>query len=121
MSFRQITSFEVKKFVGVLNHRMGQNKGQKLSRSRIGNILIPFKALWSDACDQHQWNLPDPFRFISKHLPKRIKKSFEVLRFDEWTKIVEHFDPVYRNVVEIMIMTGMIVLRDRWVEKRRHS
>jgi integrase len=87
---------------------MGQNRGQRLSRSRIGNILIPLKALCNDACDEHQWDLPDPFRFMSRHLPKRVKTSFEVLRFDEWKKIVENFDPAYRNVAEIMMMTGMI-------------
>jgi len=52
--------------------------------------------------------LPDPFRFLSKYLPKQIRRPFEVFRFDESMRIVENFDSAYRNIAEIMMMTGMI-------------
>jgi integrase len=108
MASRQITRVEVRKFAATLKWRSGKNKGQNLSRSRIDKIIFTLRAIWNDACDEHQWDLPDPFRFLSKHLPKRTRRPFEVFRFDEWMRIVQNFDPAYRNTAEIMMMTGMI-------------
>src|SRR5208337_5411526 len=49
MTFRQITRVEIRKFAGTLKWRSGKNKGQKLSRSRIDNILLPLRTIWDDA------------------------------------------------------------------------
>lgn len=108
MTFRQITRVEIRKFAGTLKWRSGKSIGQKLSRSRINNILLPLRAIWDDGCDEYQWDLPDPFRFLSKYLPKKIRRPFEVFRFDEWMRVVENFDLAYRNIAEIMLLTGMI-------------
>jgi integrase len=107
-TFFQISGVAIKEFIQKLVWKTGEKKGQPLSASRMRNILIPLRAIWEDACEEHRWNLPDPFAHVKKHLPKRSKKHPEVFRFDEWIKVIENFDPYYRPVAETMIMTGMI-------------
>jgi integrase len=107
-TFFQITAVEIKKFLATLKWRSGKNKGKKLSRSRIKNVFIPMRAIWNDACEENYWNLPDPFRFLSKKMPKASKKAPIVLLFDEWMSIIDAIDPFYRDAAETMIMTGMI-------------
>jgi hypothetical protein len=51
----------------------GKKKGRPLSASRVRNILIPFRSIWEDACVEHRWELSDPFSYLKKHLPKRVK------------------------------------------------
>ena len=70
--------------------------------------MIPFRAIWDDACEEHRWDLSDPLAYIKKYLPKRSHKHPEVFRYDEWMKLMENFDPFYRPAAETMIMTGMI-------------
>jgi integrase len=107
-TFHQITGVELKKFLAGLKWRDGKNKGQLLSRSRVRNILIPLRAIWNDACEEHRWTLSDPFRFSTRNVPKGSKKHPEVFRFEEWMLLLEHIDPFYRNIAEIMVMTGLI-------------
>jgi integrase len=107
-TFHQISGVELKKFLAGLKWQDGKNKGQLLSRSRVGNIMIPLRAIWNDACEEHRWQLPDPFRFSARNLPKASKKHPEVFRFEEWMQLLENIDPYYRNVTEIMVMTGLI-------------
>jgi len=107
-TFFQITGVAIKEFIQKLVWQAGKKKGQSLSASRIRNILIPLRAIWDDACEEHRWELSDPFAYVKKHLPKRSKKHPEVFRFDEWIKVIENIDPFYRPVAEAMIMTGMI-------------
>ena len=107
-TFFQITGVAIKEFIQKLVWKAGKKKGQSLSASRIRNILIPFRAIWDDACEEHRWELSDPFAYVKKHLPKRSKKHPEVFRFDEWIKVIENIDSFYRPVAETMIMTGMI-------------
>jgi integrase len=107
-TFHQITGVELKKFLAGLKWQDGKNKGQLLSRSRVKNVLIPLRAIWNDACEEHRWDLPDPFRFLRKHLPDAAQSEPDVFRFHEWIKLVEAIDPHYRPIAEIMIMTGMI-------------
>lgn len=83
-------------------------KGESLSRSRIRNILAPLRTIWCDACEENHWDLPDPFRFVSKHMPKGSKKHPEVFRIQEWLKVLECLDPFFRPIAEVMMMTGMI-------------
>lgn len=108
MTFNQITGVTLKEFIPALVLKKGKKAGEPLSASRIRNILIPFRAIWYDACEEHRWDLSDPFVYIRKHLPKRSKNHPEVFRFDEWIKIMENIDPFYRPIAETMIMTGMI-------------
>ena len=107
-TFFQISGVAVKEFIPTLVWKAGRKKGNSLSASRIRNILIPLRAIWDDANEEHRWNMSDPFSYVKKSLPKRSKKHPEVFRFDEWMKVVETIDPFYRPVAEVMIMTGMI-------------
>ena len=107
-TFFQINGVALKEFIPKLVWKSGKKKGQPLSASRIRNILIPFRAIWDDACEEHRWDLSGPFAYIKKYLPKRSKKHPEVFRYDEWIKIMVNIDPFYRPVAETMIMTGMI-------------
>ena len=108
MTFNQINGVTIKEFIPTLVMRKGKKAHKPLSASRIRNILIPFRAIWYDACEEHRWDLSDPFVYARKHLPKRSKNHPEVFRFEEWAKIMENIDPFYRPVAETMIMTGMI-------------
>lgn len=108
MTFRQVTSVELQRFINQLSCKRGKQVGQQLTRSRASNILIPLKAIWSDACEEHQWDISDPFRFTRKHLPKGGKKHPEGFRHDEWIRIIQNANPYYVPHLEIMIMTGMI-------------
>lgn len=107
-TFFQISGVSIKEFISTLVWKAGKNEGKPLSASRIRNILIPLRAVWDDACEEHRWDLSNPFAYVKKSLPKRSKKHPEVFRFHEWVKVVEKIDPFYRPLAETMIMTGMI-------------
>ena len=107
-TFFQITGVALKEFIPTLVWKEGKKKGQPLSASRIRNVLIPLHAIWDDACEEHRWDLSDPFTYLKKHLPKRSKKQAAVFRYHEWLKILGNFDPFYHPIAETMIMTGMI-------------
>lgn len=79
-----------------------------LSKKRVKNILIPFRAIWNDACEEFRWILPDPFKNTRKHLPDTEEKEREVFRFDDWQKLLSHMDPWYVPIAEFMILTGSI-------------
>lgn len=113
MTFAEITGVALKEFLGKLVRKSGKKKGQSLSASRVRNILIPLRSLWGDACEEHGWDLQDPFNYIRKHklVPKRRRRTrvrYEVFRFDEWKQLMEVIDPYYRVIAEFMVMTGMI-------------
>lgn len=113
MTFHQITGVALKEFISTMKFRQGEKKGKSLSASRIRNVLIPLRAIWYDACEQHRWELRDPFYYLKKHgkIPKRKKLSkneYKVFRFDEWMKIVDNIDPFFKNVAEFMIMAGTV-------------
>jgi len=107
-TFFQITGVALKEFIQTLEHKDGKKQGQPLSGSRIRNIIIPLRSIWEDACEEHRWELSDPFAYLKKYLPKRSKKHPEVFRFDQWLLFVDNMDPFYRPIAETMIMTGMI-------------
>jgi len=108
MSFYQISGTEVKSFISSLKIKKGSNKGNQLSKKRIKIVLIPFRAIWNDACDDFRWMLPDPFRNLKRHMPESPEIEFTVLRFDEWQKILVEMHPWYKPIAEIMLLTGMI-------------
>lgn len=107
-TFFQISGVSIKEFISTIVWKAGKKKDKPLSSSRIRNILIPLRSIWDDACEEHRWDLSNPFVYVKKSLPKRSKKHPEVFRFDEWIRVVEKIDPFYRPLAETMIMTGMI-------------
>ena len=107
-SFQWITGVRLQEFVSGLKWRKGKNAGKQLSPSRIRNILIPLRTIWMDACEEHGWDMKDPFKFVSRHIPKVRKKQREVFRFDEWRKVIDAMDPFFKFHAEFMIMTGII-------------
>jgi integrase len=108
MTFFQISSVEIQKFLASLKWRTGARKGQPLSKIRMKNILIPLRSIWNDACDQYRWTLHNPFSNLRKHFPKTVVKRREGFRFEEWLDFFKHVDPWYQPIVELMILTGMI-------------
>ncbi len=109
MTFHQITGQELYRFTESLKWKTGANKGKPVSRSRKVNILIPFRAIWNDACDHYRWVIKSPCDGIHKKLPKTEKKERLALRFQEWELFLENLEEHYRPIAELMIMTGMIV------------
>ena len=107
-TFFQINGVEIQRFISVLKCKKGKNKGKPLSKSRVKNILIPLRTLWTDACDQYRWFLHNPFTSVKKHLPQTPAVRREGFRFDAWRSFLAHIDPWYQPVAELMILTGMI-------------
>lgn len=109
MTFHQITGQEVFRFTESLKWKTGTNKGTPLSRSRKVNILIPFRGIWNDACDNYRWVIKSPFDNLHKKLPKTEKKERLALRFNDWLLFLDNLEEHYRPIAELMILTGMIV------------
>ncbi len=112
-TFMQITGVALKEFIGTLTRKKGSREGERLSASRIRNILIPLRTIWFDAVEENRWDLPDPFTYLKRHkvMPtrkKRTKQRYDVFRFHDWMAIMDNLYPYYRPVAEVMIMTGMI-------------
>ncbi|MDG5466799.1 DUF3596 domain-containing protein [Deltaproteobacteria bacterium IMCC39524] len=108
LTFHQLNRVEVRKFIGQLRYLKEPKKGEMVSRAWARNVLIPLRTLFEDACDEYHWDLPDPFRNLHKHLPQSRKVKRTVFRFEQWQQLLEHLEPHYHPVAEIMIMTGMI-------------
>jgi integrase len=108
MTFHQITGQELFMFTESLKCTRGANKGKPLSRSRKINLLIPFRAIWNDACDHYRWVNKSPFDNLHKKLPRTEKKEHTVIRFNDWMKFLENLEEHYRPIAELMILTGMI-------------
>jgi integrase len=73
--FQNLTFFEINtdvigKFIRSMKQKDGKNEGRPLSKKRISNILLPFRAIWNDACDKYRWELPDPFKKTASQMPK---------------------------------------------------
>jgi integrase len=109
MTFHQITGRELFRFTESLKWKTGVNKGKPVSRSRKVNILIPFRAIWNDACDNYRWVIKSPCDGIHKKLPKTEKKERLALRFNDWELFLENLETHYLPIAELMILTGMIV------------
>lgn len=106
-SFHWITGVRLREFVSALKWRVGKNAGKALSPSRIRNIMIPLRTIWSDACEEHGWDLSDPFKFVAKRIPKVRKKQPEVFRYAEWQRVLAAIDPYYVPHAEVMVLTGL--------------
>jgi integrase len=108
MTFHQITGQELFRFTESMKWKKGAKKGKPLSRARKINILIPFRAIWNDACDNYRWVIRSPFETIHKKLPKTEKKEHTVIRFNDWLMFLDNLEEHYRPIAELMILTGMI-------------
>lgn len=112
-TFGQINGVKLKDFIRKLVRKKGKYKGQPLSSARVQNILGILRIIYYDAVEEHQWQMSDPFSFIKRHLQRDLKtrprkKEPEVFRFEEWERLLQHLDPYYILIAEVMIMTGMI-------------
>jgi len=108
MNFHQLTGQELFRFTETLKCRIGPNKGKPVSRARKINLLIPMRAIWNDACDQHRWVIKSPFDNLHKKLPKTEKKEHTVIRFPDWLAFLDNLEEYYKPIAELMILTGMI-------------
>ena len=108
MTFYQICGPELKNFISTLKWKSGSKKGQLLSKKRVKNIMVPFRAIWNDACEEFRWMLPDPLANTKKHLPETETTEIAVMLFNEWHMLLENMEPWYVPIAEIMMMTGMI-------------
>lgn len=107
LTFHQLNGVVLKEFLQKLVWQSGKKAGERLSASRISNILIPLRTIWNDACEQHRWDLPDPFRYLKKYIPTRTEEAPEVFRFEEWVRLLDKMDPFYRCVADVMLLTGL--------------
>lgn len=103
-TFNQITSVELKAFIGTLKKKKGNGP---LAKSTYENILIPLRVIWNDACEEYRWSLHNPFNSARKSLPKTPPIRREVFRFDEWIKLLEDLDDWYKPIMELMLLTGL--------------
>lgn len=105
-TFAEITGPELTRFVQTL-------AGTGLSEKRIKNILIPLRVIYTYASAEYGWEIPDPFAFLAREMrcrrivPRGPAPPPEAFRLDEWLALVDAFDPWYRPIAEIMVMTGM--------------
>ena len=105
----KITGTLIKRFIlQDLVWKKTSKKDERLSRARIRNIMIPFREIWTDACCEYNWNLPNPFLAVNrKNLPKASREKPMVFRYAEWQQLLACFDPHYRRIAEFFIMTGL--------------
>lgn len=124
MTFFEINTNVIGDFIRSLKQKKGKDKGKPLSRNRIANILLPLRAIWSDACDKYRWELPDPFKKVASQMPKKeavdeclddegnvpvkVINSRDPLRFNEFQAYLAEIDLWYRPVAELWMLTGLI-------------
>lgn len=110
LTFFEINGVTVQSFVMGLRHRTTYRKDQPLSASRVRNIIIVLKAIYASACEEHRWQLGDPFAFqpLRKALPKRRKNLPAVFRYHDWLTLLQAMPEFYRPIAKLMVLTGMI-------------
>ena len=85
-----------------------------LSPKTLRYLLVPLRAIWDDAVEEHDWDLRNPFEHVRRKnkrgqlIPRIKSEAPEVFGYDEWMAILAHMDPWYRPVCDVMVMTGMI-------------
>jgi integrase len=134
MPFARITATVVQSFIGNIDRcdrtkakkRKGK-PGKPLSVKRLKNITGPMKKIWIAACNDFNWNLRDPFTGVSAAYEQHAEKTLqmkaeeaiirvlhkekdtevstrEVFLFSEWQKLLNHIDPHYHVVVDLLLM-----------------
>lgn len=141
MTFLQLTSFNLKSFVSGLKHEYGKNIGLHLSAKRMRNIMYTLRTIYRCACSDYGWMLKEPFdaafdrieRIDARRVPSRIvaddnlddgssleeivHNPRQVLLLAEFKKILQHIDPWYHPVFELMLR-GMIFSELKGLQKR---
>ncbi len=107
LTFDEITTVRMKAFLG----RLRESREEPLSRNRVRNILTPFRGVFSDACSEYHWTLPDPFhdigKVINKLFSKRRKGKPPIFTLGEWLDLLEQIPYVYRPATEFLVLTGV--------------
>lgn len=125
MPFSSITVSCMESFIDNLKRSDGGT--EPLSVKRIKNVIVPMTTVWSYACNDKNWNLPNPFTGLScKYKEISDKAIFEkekqlilsdndeeetstrdVLLLADWRHLLSFIDPHYHLACELLMM-GMI-------------
>jgi len=124
MSFFDLNSSAVGKFIHSLRHKRGEHAGKPLSGGRIRHILAALRAIWKDAAEKYRWELPDPFQDVPEQMPeivsvdecknnaggtpKKVVEPRVPLRFNDFMAYLGKIDEWYRPVAELWMLTGII-------------
>lgn len=136
MPFASITATVVETFIDNLKRSArttvpgrakGARNGKPLSVKRIKSIIAPMSKIWTAACNDHNWNLRDPFTGMTEKFKELTDRSLQeqerlvVLRGDdeeetsrrevflcaEWKRLLLFVDPHYHLVMDLLLM-GLI-------------
>ena len=123
MTFASITSAKIESFIDSLK-RINCPEDD-LSIRRIKNIVCPMTTVWTAACNEHNWNLRNPFSCVQakyseikdKALQKRERNTLmlndgdedtaskrDIFLLSDWQKLREAIDPHYHLVLELLLM-----------------
>jgi len=115
MKFIQINGVTVEAFI--LSQKWWSTKkiGQKLSASRIRNILTVLDTILLSARTEYYWGIADPFDYIRNEekkkksiIPKRSTSPSRVFRFAAWECLLSAMPAFYRPIAELFVLTGLI-------------
>jgi len=136
MPFASITATVVETFIDNLKRSLrtktpgkvkGARNGKPLSVKRIKSIIVPLSKIWNAACNDHNWNLRDPFTGLTEKYKEITDRSLQeqerlvVLRGDEdeetsrreivlcaeWQRLLLFVDSHYHLVMNLLLM-GLI-------------
>jgi integrase len=137
MPFASITATAVETFIDNLKRSVrtnipgkakGARNGKPLSVKRIKSIIAPMSKIWTAACNDHNWNLRDPFIGMTEKYKELIDRSLqeqerlvvmrggddeeetsgrEVFLCAEWKRLLLFVAPHYHLVMNLLLM-GLI-------------
>jgi integrase len=134
MSFAAITATVIESFIDNLKRCNGARKS--LSTKRIKNIIGPMSKVWEAACNDHNWNLRNPFTAVSAkyselqdralqeterqlalHDDDDVISTRDVFLLSEWNQVLAYVDKHYHPVMELLLM-GLIGSELEGLQKR---
>lgn len=134
MPFASITTSVIESFIDNLKRCNGSHTA--LSTKRIKNIIGPMSKVWEAACNDHNWNLRNPFTGTStkyKEIQDRALQETErnaammdedevvstrdVFLLSEWQRLLACVDRHYHPVMELLLM-GLIGSELEGLQKR---
>jgi len=105
LTFREINSVCVKRFVGYLKTRKNRNN-KPFSAKTVRNYLIQLRVIFKDAAVEFEWDqLRDPF--FGVRLPRATRRRIQPFDFQEWKELMGATDPWYRLYFEFAVQTGL--------------
>ncbi|MBU5638850.1 DUF3596 domain-containing protein [Geomonas sp. Red69] len=136
MPFASITATVIETFIDNLKRSVrtnvpgrakGARNGKPLSVKRIKSIIAPMSKVWTAACNDHNWNLRDPFSGMTEKYKELMDRSLqekerlavllgdeeeetsrrEVFLCAEWKRLLLFVDPHYHLVMNLLLM-GLI-------------